>query len=542
MFFSQLSTASVLQCGVQLTRFDLAAASGGLSAAVRAQFRAVVASIEVPPLCVHQGLSLSWHPSARFKQLRYLEASVLPLDVRETFLPFPPHPRPRVAFVDPLELHYRTFENILPLDHLFYNMPLELQLGAPRQVGGLAAVTAPLIGGELLTQLDGLGLYVEPLNSATRGGQRFIFHAALLADALTQAVRDALPEAMLDGFSHVNPVFRCNRFFSGEAFPDHLDTPYCDPAQGHLSRWTMLVYLTGGSSAPDAPPALTIAGIGLDQIPAMTCVLIDQSLSHAGASFAAGVKVFLRTELIFSTNDVSQDANVGALFAQACYLTGESQVFPSLTAAANERYERAARAHWEGFTPSPPRAEAHLLKGFRGASFVTNGYDYWFSRQHLSVKACAALAVLDYLNCRIGDHSFRHLCHAEVVDGIPGGEWIAAHLLARSAPLELGPLDLDMLIPPPEAPSRFICCPRHRRYFDASRNKTVIEKYEFARRITTEHLQSAPILLMGEEIFINEEHIVVHGQQIHLLGKERLAPLNFAAMEHVCDFYGSPLR
>jgi hypothetical protein len=40
-----------------------------------------------------------------------------------------------------------------------------------------------------LSRLDALGLYVAPRNAASRGGRRFIFHAADLARALTRALR-----------------------------------------------------------------------------------------------------------------------------------------------------------------------------------------------------------------------------------------------------------------------------------------------------------------------------------------------------------------
>ena len=46
----------------------------------------------------------------------------------------------------------------------------------------------------------------------------------------------------------MNPVFRCNRFEPGDAnFHRHRDTPYYDAARRHVSRYTVLVYLTGGT-------------------------------------------------------------------------------------------------------------------------------------------------------------------------------------------------------------------------------------------------------------------------------------------------------
>ena len=143
-----------------------------------------------------------------------------------------------------MEYHFRTFENILPLDRLFVEPSLSLkkQPGGPRGVTTFA-VQATLGTFQALTRLDRLGLYVPPLNDDVRGGKRFIFHAAALAEALTEALRPVLPDRLKKTFVHVNPVFRCSRFEPDDApFEAHHDTPYCDPARGHLSTHTPVSY------------------------------------------------------------------------------------------------------------------------------------------------------------------------------------------------------------------------------------------------------------------------------------------------------------
>ncbi|MFD0852923.1 hypothetical protein ACFQ07_11835, partial [Actinomadura adrarensis] len=200
----------------------------------------------------------------RHKAVRFVDAERIDQSVRGLFArPSAGAPHLAAVFVDPAELSFRTFENILPLDFLFEDAALEFELTDRVEVADDACTLSLLLpdtARERLERLDELNLYVPPLNAASRGGDRFIFHSALLAEALTEAVSKALPQPMLDGFSHVNPAFRCNRFEPGDRnFHMHRDTPYYDAARDHVSRYTVLLYLTGGSGG-SGEPVLDLAG------------------------------------------------------------------------------------------------------------------------------------------------------------------------------------------------------------------------------------------------------------------------------------------
>ena len=228
---------------------------------------------------------------------------------------------------------------------------------------------------ERLLSLDASGLYAPPLNAGSRGGQRFIFHSAELAQALTRAVRGALAETLdlssfvhvnimptaqriassvetldLSSFVHVNPVFRCNRFEPGDRpFTRHVDTPYVHAALQQVSRYTLLLYLTGG----EGQPVLDLeGGTCLHHVEPLSVVVFDQALEHEGRPFVDGRKVFLRTELIFQAPKVTAVPALGALFAQATYLTGESVFRPELEAHAKQAYDLAARGPARGPAPS----------------------------------------------------------------------------------------------------------------------------------------------------------------------------------------------
>ncbi|MDR8412307.1 hypothetical protein MTP10_26670 [Nonomuraea sp. 3-1Str] len=498
-----------------------------------ARYLAEVDATDTEPAATLDGLAISWHPTARFKAVRFVDAERVHEGVRERFArPSELAPHLAAVFVDPRELSFRTFENIVPLDRWFADTPLELELSEPVELAKDAYASSlrlPDAGRARLEGLDTLGLYVPPLNAATRGGDRFIFHSALLADALTEAVRRAMPTPLLDGFSHVNPVFRCNRFEPDDAnFHRHRDTPYYDAARGHVSRYTVLLYLTGGTGEPalDLTGGAAVAGIE-----SFTCVVFDQRYEHEGAPFRDGRKVFLRTELIFAEDpEVTHDPEIGALFSKACYLTGESVFAPELARHADASYNRVAAAHWNGLARGPAR-EPYLHKQFRGVHFIANGYDFWFARSDgLSLAECAAITLLDYFNCKLGDESFRDLCESAVIEA-EDDAWIPAFLKGRGGPEApaVAPFDKSLLFPEPELTDG-VCCPFHDGgQFDPTRLDEIVDLHERAQSFAKAHIMPAPILMLGEDVVLDPEKFVIRGNQIHVLGKESLTPVNFAA-------------
>ncbi len=509
-----------------------ALSTGGAAADEVARYRAQVDATDTEAAATLDGLAISWHPTVRHKALRFVDTERIDAGVRGLFArPSAQAPHLAAVFVDPRELSFRTFENILPLDRLFANAPLELTLTERVELTKDAyafTLRLPADARARLERLDVLDLYVPPLNTASRGGERFIFHSALLAEALTEAVATALPQSLLDGFSHVNPVFRCNRFEPGDThFHRHLDTPYYDSARRHVSRYTVLLYLTGGS----AEPALDLLqGAAIADIAPFTCVIFDQRYEHEGAPYRDGRKVFLRTELVFTAAEaeVTHDPEIGALFSKACYWTGESVFAPELACHADACYNQVAAAHWNGLA-SGAAAEAFVHKQFRGVQFVANGYDFWFAKSDtLSLAECAALTLLDYFNCKLGDIAFRALCDSTVIEA-DDAAWIPAFLQDRRGHSAVVPFDKAALFPDPEQPDDQ-CCPFHSwEAFDATRHGEIVDLYERAQTFAKAHIMPAPLLMLGEDVVLDPEKFVIRGNLIHILGNAALTPVNFAA-------------
>jgi hypothetical protein len=513
------------------------------SAEERARFLETLAGLDPEPTARLQDLSISFFPTSRFCAVRFLEAQHLEPQLRPLFARPAAHlPELAAVFVDPQELSFRTFENIVPLDRWLAQHPLELSLRGLSPLGEAArAWTATLAPSaqtrDALLGLDTLGLYAPPINAGSRGGLRLLFHSASLGEALTGALREVLPAELLEGFSHVNPVFRCNRFEPGDApFASHVDSPYSDPSRGHVSRYTLLLYLTGGTGAP----ALRIEDLALQELPSMTAVLFEQHLEHAGAPFAEGRKVFLRTELVYEDTSVAHEPAIAELFAKACYLTGESVFAPELARQAHDYYDRAARAHWMGLQAAPS-PEPFVHKQFRGVHFLANGYDFWFPQGPISLAECAALTLLDLFNCALGGQAFHKLCTSEVVHvGDPAAipRLLQPHRGPLPEPLFVA-LPWGLLFPPTEAPDRGHCCPEcWGDEFVPALSPRVLDRYRNHTWKAKDGLSSASLTLMGQEVCLDPSRFVVRDSQIFVLSREALQPLHFAA--HHCWYDADP--
>lgn len=501
-------------------------------------FRAEVNGIDDAPSARVDGLRVSHFPSRSFKAVRFFDAERLEPTVRALFArPLSHLPHLAAGFVDPADFSFRTFENIVSLDGFFDGLPLdEVKLEQRSRFGDKQVYAFALSASDAvqkrLQQLDTLGLYAPPLNAGSRGGERFIFHSTQLAESLTRAVKDGLGKSLLGGFSHVNPVFRCNRFEPGdEKFHQHFDTPYFDASRKHVSRYTLLVYLTEGVGSP----TLQVEGTDvLTTVAPFTCVVLDQKYAHEGRPFDAGRKVFLRTELIFEEPELAHDPAIGEAFARAVYLTGESVFAPELERHAEAAYNLVAQAHWRGLSKTPPRAPL-VHKHFRGLHFVTNGFDFYFPKAHASLTEACALALLDFFNAEVGGVAFRKACKSSPMQDGASAPEVLAKCAAPEEPA-VGVLEKSLLFPPPEE-SNGACCPFHSGDFIASRHDETIDLYVSAQQFVQKRLLPAPVMLMGDQVLLDPSRFVVDGDKVHVLSKSALAPVNFAAC---WNFGGSP--
>ena len=525
------------------------------------------------------GMTVSFHPSANFKVIKFIEAldDKLGQNAVRHFAQVATIPKLFAVFVDPVELSYHNFENIIPLDDWFESM-LEKQqhrrlhlsfanLNQPEKHRNVFSCKLEGLSSTMLKEILSLNLYAAPLNKGKRGGDRFIFSSSILSRALTEALRtsDVLQEIgggrLSLSFEFVNYIFRCNRFAPSDAnFESHLDTPYYDRARSQVSKYTLLIYLSAGYNEP----VLRVQDVDLNSVEEMTCVIFDQKYEHEGRPYLDGDKIFLRTELVFKDNQLQHNHQIAELFTEACYMTGQSIFDAELASYAHECFERANSLHW-GVERSSTRPPVYLHKEFQGIQFMTNGHCYWFPRSNgIHAKDCALVAVLDYFNCKVDEESFHSMSFSNTVrkdfnsvDDI--WDMLFSGACGSSRPFtRLSETAIESLMKKSRDPSKpFVgqledwdgdpeeleemefeedgdgCCPFHSYpMFNPWKSKDVMEAYEQCCKYTRDKLLGSPLLLLNHEVVLNDSVIKIEGDKIYFLQEcdgKVLPPINFAA-------------
>lgn len=526
----------------------------------RTQFMRAVDLMEAAPIGTllggGGGLRFSSCPSKCFKKLRWVSEQELAKEVDAASLQKFLHSSQGfvAVFVDGREMSYHCFENILPLDNcigkeeLVYTMHSEHKSQNGVQVALLSGDT------QVLEEIgSATELYVEPNNWNARGGKRYIFHSARLSQGLTSAVQELIGDDA--SFSHVNPVFRMNQFAPDDApFTFHLDTPYYDRARSLVSKRTLLIYLTGGS----ADSVLTILHpdddrelVSFQEIQPMTCILMDQSFPHEGKAYSSGVKIFLRTELVYKvhSNDLARDTQSAQLFSSACYLEAESAFHSSLVKEAEERYQLANQLRWQRDTSSKgPSNSVRLVKATKDTAFVSDGFNYWF-RSNLDVRICALLAVCDYLNILVCDgwgnrRPFRDIVGSVVVKN---GK-TPLELLASAKGVKNKAKRIDAVIVENETqigekmkvvlgiPTGFVddhCCPFHVNNFCPLKCGDCVAELERCKTALLPMLKN-PVLALGSEVLLDPSLVIARDDKIYVGTDRELDPVSFAACWN-CD-------
>jgi len=333
-----------------------------------------------------------------------------------------------IGFVDPRDLSFHNFENIINLDLLF-KVGEDYSINNFQKHGDNEVYTFDLIDvNKTLLELDKCGLYTQPLNKLSRGGERFIFASRILATNLTNTLRNCVFEKSIKNnqFQFVNYVFRYNKFKPGDKkFTSHYDTPYHDPARRHYSKYTLLLYLTSGA----ADPVLSIDNgkMKIDNIAVnngcVKGVIFDQKYEHEGRSFIDSDKIFLRSELVYlySKKELSFDADVSRKFNIACYMTKQSVFNPELERYASECFNQVAQARLN-LAKAELTKDVLIYKNYRGIPFITNGYDYWFLKS-TCLKTAAIMTLLDYFGGRyvgfnMKQDGYGFLCSRNQIKGL----------------------------------------------------------------------------------------------------------------------------
>ena len=466
------------------------------------------------------GLEISPYPSATRKVVKFLERNtIVDEEIKQYFVLTDTNHY--LVFVDPAELSYHNFENIIVLDQYLKQSPLKFEIAGDVERIGNEIYKFQLTGTtDLLLALDKLGLYSIPLNKKSRGGQRFIFSSSLLSEALMQAIT---VDDFMDECQSINSVFRYNKFVPGDRkFISHYDTPYYDSEKSLRSKYTLIFYLTGGSNNP----VLRVGDVELNEMEPFTCVIFDQKYEHEGNAYLDNEKIFLRTELIFFDATIKHDPEVAKLFNSACYMTKQSIFNKELSRYASDMFNHVAQLRYS-LTPST-LLPLLILKMYQELPFITNGHDYYFAG--LDLKSAAVVTVLDYFNGTLGQSKFNKLTQSKVINEIKDVDDI---LLYLNKMIEYREYKLDISehnIGGEKLPvKKKFCCDFHCHgdEFDPRLCKEVIKRYN----ILCEKYKSdeCSVAICDDQIKINLDDLEVTENQIRFKTTGTFPRINFAA-------------
>lgn len=297
-----------------------------------------------------------------------------------------------MVFIDPCELSYHNFENIISVDN---TLKKELLILSTKSKKNYDKFTTFILDDKFntLLNLDKLNLYVKPLNNLSRGGLRFIFKSDILADCLTTKLRKCVTDK---NFVKVNNVFRYNKFSPNDKkFISHFDTPYYDATNSHCSKFTLIIYLTQGSNSEGV---LTIDGTKITNINKNMCFLFDQKYEHEGSTYESGDKIFIRTELIFYDNNMKYNSRLAKLFNISCYMTYYSIYNDEIQKYTNDMFNYVAKNRY--LRDNETKKILLLHKTYKNTHFITNGNDYYFTVNCGDIRDYAKIILLDYFNGR----------------------------------------------------------------------------------------------------------------------------------------------
>lgn len=470
-----------------------------------------------------------------------------------------------MIFVDPLELSYHNLENIIPMD--YYINEIYPAFGKTKNYGthslekqSLDVFSLKLNGCKGLLSLNNDAFYTFPLNGNTRGGKRFIFQSAILAKELTEIINILKKQHKeFDGFSHVNTVFRLNKFKpDDDKFNYHYDTPYYDGKNNMYSKYTMVIYLTNGTSKSEDKSILQIKeGNKITRIMNTdigTCIIFNQKYEHQGNPMVDNDKIFIRTELIFkSETKLSENKELGKYFSSACYLFKESlrgSVFSDEFAKYSDEYFNRVNRERFNFCKDYYMNDVFIIKDCGYTVFCTNGYDYWFpiceGDIKEQIKCMTIVAILDYFSgVMLSGKETRFKCEDKIVKNIM--EKDICKLISDSNDYGFGCLKdiisdfgLNHTVGKDYVAKQYMCCPYHydgygesgdedeSNKFNPEECDCIIREVKSLRDEAKKKINNCSVVVF-DDIFVNEKDIIVENNTIVFESTGSRKRVNFAS-------------
>ncbi len=298
-----------------------------------------------------------------------------------------------MCFVNIYDLSYRNFENIIDLepylrDMIFSNDHTTLEI-LDTDVYKFNIDRSFL----QLINISKLNFMTTPLNSNDRGGKRMIFQSEKLAFTLKSIIEKIMPSELTINFSFVNNVFRYNHFApSDHKFVSHYDTPYINAKKRLISKYTLIIYLTGENEPDNYPLTINNKECSIKEL---DVYLFSQKMEHEGKSYVSRDKIFLRTELVYYDDNLVENYEIAQLFNRSCYYIKQSIYNPIIKKYINDMFNTVTKMRYN--LTCEKVVYPSFLKKIDKTEYITNGHYYWAKLNDLnSVKEFTTVILLDY--------------------------------------------------------------------------------------------------------------------------------------------------
>jgi hypothetical protein len=336
----------------------------------------------------YQGMNISFYPTKSNKLVRILDNSILNdnPDIN-CFFASKTNGNFIYVFVDPSELSFHNFDNILHLDRFIGR---KQKIVFTPTINGNHYSQYSVSGIDKILSLAKLDLYEPKFDSSSyRGGRRFIFYSKRLASRIYNSIKHIYRDLV-----KVNPVFRYNLFEPNDSsFKSHYDTPYVNRNEELVSKYSLIIYLTGGFNQEGI---LGIEDEVIEKVDANTAIIFKQSKEHYGNPYIDSNKIFIRTDLIYDDDPTEEEYSndVAKMFNIACYSTKNSPFHAELTKYASDLFNKVSMLKYN-LLKKTNNIDIDYKIFYKNHTFLTNGNDYWFLDSY-NIKDAVVLIINDY--------------------------------------------------------------------------------------------------------------------------------------------------
>lgn len=304
-----------------------------------------------------------------------------------------------LGFMNPYDLSYHNFENILSLDYIFDSIKKLEEINEDFKIlccSGDDIFRTKINLTDDIFKIDKLNLYQPPFNSESRGGKRMIFSSKKLSKVLTKILKQDL--SFYD-FEFVNEVFRYNKFLPcDKRFEKHYDTPYYDQKKSHYSKYTLIIYLNHPNEK-----VLNVNGNDIFLDDDVNCIIFNQKYEHEGFCFKDSDKIFIRTELISKLDknfSPSHNTKLVELFNKACYFDKKSLFNPELKKYSSMLFNLSTKLRFDDDKTKIKYYDKYNIVNHtkyncdKLISFITNGVDFYFSNK-IPLTICSIVILIE---------------------------------------------------------------------------------------------------------------------------------------------------